>query len=325
MLIPHNEKNFNPVRNLITTNLNELSKFQVNKNRSYSQLRKGKLTAHYKEANFGYVQVFRESLNVGARIEAAPIESFIPFASILPSSGKYRFCGYEGRNNALVKAGGGIWDICYQDKLDYLCTAFNREYFYESYEALTGKTMPYEHSKSQITQTSIKAITNYSYSANYFLEQAHQCHDIFQQRHVVNLICSQLVQLTIDALVVPSNVRPIIKAQSKRIMGTRRVIDYLQAHKQHLPDMQTLCKVANLCERSLEYGFKEYLGMTPTRYIRIIRLNGVRFELLNCGNQKISVSKVAINWGFLELGRFAGEYKQLFDELPSHTLRRARC
>lgn len=325
MQIPHENNNVSNTRSLITTDLSELATFQANKNRCYSQLNTGKLTAHYNEANFGDVQVFKERLNIGARIEAAPAEAYIPFASILPSSGDYRFCGYEGMNNAIIQAGGGVWDISYKDRLDYLCTAFNREYFYESYEILTDQLMPDEYSESHINLTSVQAITRYSFGVNYFLQQANQCRNIFKQSNVVNLICSQLAKLTIDALLASSNVKQRLKTQPKRIKGTQRVIDYLQVHAQQLPDMQTLCKIANLSERSLEYGFKEYLGITPTHYIRIIRLNGVRFELLNGFNEHANVSDVAISWGFLELGRFAGEYKHLFDELPSKTLRRARC
>ncbi len=325
MQIPHEKSKLSTTRSLITTDLNELAIFQASKNRSYRQLKKGKLTAHYKEASFGNVQVFKEKLNVGARITASPAEAYIPFAFVLPCSGEHRFCGYEGINNALVQAGGGIWDICYKDRLDYLCTAFNREYFYESYEALTGQLMPMEYSKSQINQTSVQAITNYSFGVNYVLRQAYQYQGMFKQSHVMNLICSQLAKLTIDALLMSSNFKYNLKAQPKRIKGAQRVIDYLQVHAQQLPDMQTLCKVANLSERSLEYGFKEYLGVTPIRYTRIMRLNGVRFELLSSLNECTNVSDVAIKWGFLELGRFAGEYKQLFDELPSQTLRRAKC
>jgi AraC-like DNA-binding protein len=36
-----------------------------------------------------------------------------------------------------------------------------------------------------------------------------------------------------------------------------------------------------------------------------------------------TIKEIAIEHGFVELGRFAGEYRRLFGELPSQTLRRA--
>ena len=81
-----------------------------------------------------------------------------------------------------------------------------------------------------------------------------------------------------------------------------------------------MCQIANLSERSLQYGFKEYLGITPVRYLRLLRLNRVRRDLLISDPKEDRVVDVALNWGFVELGRFAGEYRKLFQELPSSTL-----
>jgi AraC family ethanolamine operon transcriptional activator len=62
------------------------------------------------------------------------------------------------------------------------------------------------------------------------------------------------------------------------------------------------------------------LGITPIRYLRLVRLNRVKQELLIASPETVKIMDVALKWGFLELGRFAGEYRQLFQELPSETL-----
>ena len=80
--------------------------------------------------------------------------------------------------------------------------------------------------------------------------------------------------------------------------------------------------LAKLSERNLQYGFKEYIGITPIRYLRLLRLNGVRRDLLINQSDKNKVVDVALDWGFIELGRFAREYRQLFQELPSATLKK---
>ncbi|MCJ8293580.1 MAG: helix-turn-helix domain-containing protein [Colwellia sp.] len=85
--------------------------------------------------------------------------------------------------------------------------------------------------------------------------------------------------------------------------------------------MAVLCKVADLSERSLEYGFQEYLGITPIQYLRVLRLNGARLDFLSNINSRTKVSDIALTWGFLEFGRFANNYRQLFQERPSVTLK----
>ena len=64
--------------------------------------------------------------------------------------------------------------------------------------------------------------------------------------------------------------------------------------------------------------------MTPVRYLKVRRMNGVRRELNAAAGGLASVAEVARRWGFSDLGRFAGEYRSLFGELPSETLRRRR-
>jgi len=52
-------------------------------------------------------------------------------------------------------------------------------------------------------------------------------------------------------------------------------------------------------------------------------MDGVRSGLQNLDNAT-SVTNEAARWGFLHFGRFAQEYRALFGELPSETLRRSR-
>ena len=49
-------------------------------------------------------------------------------------------------------------------------------------------------------------------------------------------------------------------------------------------------------------------------------VNGVKRDLLLSHPNKNLIVDIALNWGLIELGRFAGEYRQLFQELPSATL-----
>ena len=83
-----------------------------------------------------------------------------------------------------------------------------------------------------------------------------------------------------------------------------------------------LCKVAAVSERTLEYAFKEIMGLTPVTYLTRLRLHRVRQALLAAPPGSTTVTTEALNWGFWHFGEFSRAYKECFGELPSETLRR---
>ena len=63
--------------------------------------------------------------------------------------------------------------------------------------------------------------------------------------------------------------------------------------------------------------------MTPKSYLAGQRLFGVHRELWRSAPSKALVSNVAENWGYWHMGQFAADYRKLFGELPSSTLKRS--
>jgi len=82
-----------------------------------------------------------------------------------------------------------------------------------------------------------------------------------------------------------------------------------------------LCNVFKVSRRTLQYAFDRILGIGPNAYLKILRLNGVRRALCR-RDERISVQQAASDWGFWHLSQFAKDYRNLFDELPSDTVRR---
>jgi AraC-like DNA-binding protein len=83
-----------------------------------------------------------------------------------------------------------------------------------------------------------------------------------------------------------------------------------------------LCRAAGASERSLEYAFREVMGLTPVAYLIRLRLHRVRQGLLAGTHGTTTVTTEALNWGFWHFGEFSRAYKDCFGELPSDTLRR---
>ncbi|WP_233801451.1 helix-turn-helix domain-containing protein [Paraburkholderia sp. HP33-1] len=79
-----------------------------------------------------------------------------------------------------------------------------------------------------------------------------------------------------------------------------------------------LCVELGVSRRTVQYAFNEALDLNPVAYLRAVRLNHVRREL----RLGLSVTNAATKWGFLHLGSFASDYRRMFGELPSATVRR---
>ena len=97
--------------------------------------------------------------------------------------------------------------------------------------------------------------------------------------------------------------------------------DYALAHTGDRLYVSDLCRIAAVSERTLEYAFKQVMGLTPMNYLIRIRLHRVRQALLAATRGSTTVSVEALNWGFWHFGEFSRAYKDCFGELPSDTLR----
>jgi AraC family ethanolamine operon transcriptional activator len=98
--------------------------------------------------------------------------------------------------------------------------------------------------------------------------------------------------------------------------------DYAMAYAGDGLYLTDLCEAAGVSQRSLEYAFKEVMGMTPMAYLTRVRLHRVRKALQAGTRSSTTVSAEALNMGFWHFGEFSRAYRDCFGELPSETLRR---
>lgn len=94
---------------------------------------------------------------------------------------------------------------------------------------------------------------------------------------------------------------------------------YLEAHARENPSLESLERVAGVSRSKLYASFRRYHGQPPMAYLKRLRLEEVR-RLLLARREGASVSRIALDWGFEHLGRFASDYRQAFGETPSQTL-----
>jgi AraC-like DNA-binding protein len=134
----------------------------------------------------------------------------------------------------------------------------------------------------------------------------------FHRRNLLELLSGPILDAT--------PCRAVHVASPEKLV--RDILHYLDTVGARPVHISEICERFNVEERTLYRHFHSVVGMAPKAYLRIKRLNDVHTELRRDG-LTMSVADVASAHGFLEHGRFAGDYRRLFGELPSQTLRRS--
>lgn len=109
--------------------------------------------------------------------------------------------------------------------------------------------------------------------------------------------------------------------KAQRVVVTAQ--DALLAHPDSPVTMEELCAMTHTSRRTLQNCFEIVTGQSPAVFLKNMRLNGVRKALVT-GDADANVSQIAADWGFWHLSQFTVDYKRLFGELPSQTLKANR-
>ena len=100
-----------------------------------------------------------------------------------------------------------------------------------------------------------------------------------------------------------------------------RAETYIRAHFDGPIPVSRLCRVTGVSERGLRNAFYCVHGMGPKRWMMTERLMHTQNALR--ASRNATVTEVATDFGFYQLGRFAAIYKKTFGEAPSETLHAA--
>lgn len=140
------------------------------------------------------------------------------------------------------------------------------------------------------------------------------------------LVRSRAEQLIIDQLLIgqPHNYSEQLATgyPAARPPAVRHAVEIIRGRAAEPLTIPMLAELIGVSMRSLQTGFHDHIGMTPLQYLREVRLERARDDLLAGAPDDTSVTEIAYRWGFAHLARFAGYYKHRFGELPRETLQR---
>ncbi|MFK3973285.1 AraC family transcriptional regulator [Pseudomonas sp. NPDC087358] len=136
----------------------------------------------------------------------------------------------------------------------------------------------------------------------------------------VQALYERIVATKLLALVASNVLRVVPNAEEGA--GFERVRQFIEEHLTEDISAEQLMSVARVGERSLYTLFERQVGLSPKDYMRQRKLERVHTQLQLPTAR--SVTQVALDHGFLHLGRFSEAYRKRFGELPSQTWRRQR-
>jgi AraC-like DNA-binding protein len=87
-----------------------------------------------------------------------------------------------------------------------------------------------------------------------------------------------------------------------------------------MPTMTDLASASGLSDRWIRAAFHKVYGISPSAFFRARAMSGAHRQLRSAPPESVTVTEVAMSWGFWHLGRFSAAYRSYFGELPSETL-----
>lgn len=101
----------------------------------------------------------------------------------------------------------------------------------------------------------------------------------------------------------------------------RRAIAFIDEHAARDISIADVAAAAHVTIRAVQIAFRRHYGTTPAGYLRRVRLERARQDLLAADPARESVTAVAYRWGFASPGQFTAAYQQAYGVTPDQTLR----
>jgi AraC-like DNA-binding protein len=133
----------------------------------------------------------------------------------------------------------------------------------------------------------------------------------FWRRSIIDAMTATVV----DSL--PSDTRGPLPSALRLVRDVENHLATAGARPVHISE---ICAAFNVSRRTLHRAFYDVVGFGPVTFLRHKRLGAIYSALRHSDPAAVTVAEIALQQGFIELGRFSHYYHSLFGEYPSETL-----
>jgi AraC-like DNA-binding protein len=146
--------------------------------------------------------------------------------------------------------------------------------------------------------------------------------DILTNPEVARAIEQELIRVMVACIAACEDVNDDSN-RGNRVPVMRRFQQMLEENRGEPLYVTEICSGIGVSERTLRLHCLAQLGLSPHRYLWLRRMHQARQSLSLADASAETITRIATDHGFWELGRFSVAYRNLFGESPSTTLRRA--
>jgi AraC family ethanolamine operon transcriptional activator len=293
-------------------------------NLTATQLSQGKFKGELAIAQFGCLQFIYASTNQAMQIVGGKPPNTITFGTLLTPQDQ-ELVAHNQRLNQKVLFGLAPTretHVITQKFCQVGIVSVSTDIFHQYIDQLKIKSFNnafFQKNVIHIDSTKLNIFKTYLQELFYLLKTNSTW---LQQPQTHKLIVEDCLPLLIDTLRFDGDFLDSGIPKLGRYQMVKEVEDFMIANIDQPLTLKDLYTAVKTSPRTLSYGVHDLFEMSPMEYLKIKRLNGVRRTLKTCDPNQATVSAIATHWGFWSMGHFSRDYKQLFGELPSETLKK---
>ena len=285
----------------------------------YEQLSPGQFKGRIHRIRLPEVTLFREDTTQGLRQRGRLDDSVYGFAMPLNHSTELFFNGQRVPQDAIMCGKGDDVDLTTPAHFTLIAIAVKRGLLNPLWERMYQKPLASWLETQLVLGTSpVKAEAVRALQLRVLAQATTMASRPYDDQALRQLRDDILIEW-IEALpaAVDTSDLPTLQRRKKLV---DKACEIMLSHTDEPLSILEICGRVGASRRKLNYCFLDVLGTSPIKYLRALRLNSVR-RALRQARPGDTIQDIASHWGFWHLGQFSQDYKHLFGELPSTTLK----
>lgn len=289
----------------------------------YDQLSVGSFRGEIVGACFSGIHLFRETTNLSLRQSCLVLSHSWWFGIPAAETGSFRIDARRVDEGTItIRRGNRPFELITPGGFRIFGLVVHHKTLAEHLRSVFPEEDALARLSLDISQSDLRSHRTLGNFFGEVLDEVGRRPEVLQSATACQAIQNSLLDAVTEICSSSQKAREIPRSEVQYAHLVRKVRQFLMENNDRAISVPELCTAFQVSRRTLQYAFDRVIGIGPNAYLKILRLNGVRRDLMR-RDKNISIQQAASNWGFWHLSQFAKDYRTLFRELPSATMKRA--